>query len=292
MNSSDDATESGGATRSGGATFGGDDFPRPINKERHRPHPSQRLFHSVLNLIWLAVILALIFILVACSSEEPSSTPLPEEPSRVIEDPTPEPDAAARVSAPQGRRATIDGVFAPGEWDDALEIDLPNGRLLLMHAGGYLYLGIRSENLGLGSICVVRDEQIAILHSSAALGTATYEKAGDTWHKSRDFIWTNRAVSNNQQALDERQQHLEREKWLASNGRTGNYDEMEYQIAMPADQIRLAVTYLLSPEYTATDFWPATVAAGCRDFEPLQTDAPETVKFAPETWMTVVASHE
>jgi hypothetical protein len=286
MNSSDGATESGAGTGSG------NDFPGLINKERYWSHHSQRLFHSVLNLIWLAVSLALIFILVACSSEEPNGTPPRKEPSQVIEDPTAEPDAASRVAAPQGRHSTIDGVFAPGEWDEALEIDLPNGQLLLMHAGSYLYLGIRSEKLGLGSICIIRDEQIAVLHSSAALGTATYEKAGDSWRKSRDFIWTNRAISNDQQALDERQQHLEREKWLASNGLMGNYDEMEYQIAMPDDQIRLAVTYLLSPEYTSTDFWPATVAAGCRDFEPLQSDAPETVEFAPESWMTVIASQE
>ena len=268
------------------------ELPRLISKKRHRPQHSQRLLHIVLDVTRPTVILALIFILSACGSEEPSNTPLPDEPPLAIEDPTAEQDAALSVSAPQGSPATIDGVFAPGEWDDALAIELPNGRLFLMHAGGYLYLGIHSEKLGLGSICVIRDDEIAILHSSAALGTAAYKKAGDTWRKTGDFIWTNRATSNNQQALDERQQHLEREKWLASNGLTGKYDEMEYQIAMNADQIRLAVTYLLSPEYMSTDFWPATLATGCRDFEPLQTDAPETVDFAPETWMTVIAAHE
>ncbi|HET6444199.1 MAG TPA: hypothetical protein VFI27_06410 [candidate division Zixibacteria bacterium] len=200
-------------------------------------------------------------------------------------------DASSTIFAPQGTPATIDGVLSQGEWDSALPIELANGELLLMHADGYLYLGIRSDKLGLGSVCVLADDEILVMHSSAALGTATYEKAGDEWQKTRDFLWTNREVSNSQQALEERRDHLERENWLASNGLTGRYNEMEYQIAMTGNEVRLAVTYLMSPEYTTTDFWPETLGTGCRNFEPLQSDAPETVFFHPDTWTTVIASN-
>ncbi|MGB3716798.1 MAG: DUF5050 domain-containing protein [Candidatus Promineifilaceae bacterium] len=202
------------------------------------------------------------------------------------------PDATSSIYAPQGVPATIDGVFSSGEWDNALSIDLANGELLLMHAGDYLYLGIRSDNLGLGSVCVSWADEISILHSSAALGTATYVKADEDWLKTRDFAWTNRDISNSQQALDERTEHLERENWLASNGLMGNNNEMEYQIAMTDDEIRLGITYLMSPGYSNTDFWPDTLGAGCRNFEPLQSDPPETVNFALETWITVIASNE
>jgi TolB protein len=202
-----------------------------------------------------------------------------------------EPDNPSTIFAPQGAPATIDGVISQGEWDSALPIDLANGELLLMHADGYLYVGIRSDRLGLGSICVLADDEISVLHSSAALGTATYEKAGDEWLKIRDFLWTNREVSSSTQALEERTDHLERENWLASNGLTGRYNEMEYQIEMTDDEVRLAVTYLMSPDYETTDFWPDTLGTGCRNFEPLQSDAPEAVLFAPETWMTVIASN-
>jgi TolB protein len=202
------------------------------------------------------------------------------------------PVPTSSIYAPQGIPPTIDGVFSPSEWDNALAIDLANGELLLMHAGDYLYLGIRSDNLGLGSVCVRWDDEISILHSSAALGTATYVKAGEEWLKTRDFSWTNRDISNGQQALDERREHLEREDWLASNGLMGNSNEMEYQIAMTDDAIRLGVTYLMSPDYQTTDFWPDTLGAGCRNFEPLPGDPPETVNFAPETWITVNASNE
>ena len=116
------------------------------------------------------------------------------------------------------------------------------------------------------------------------------EEAGEEWQKTRDFEWTNREVSNNPQALERRREHLERENWLASNGLMGNADEMEYKIAMADGKILLAVTYLMSPDYSATDYWPEMLGAGCRDFEPLPGDPPETVNFKPETWMTVAAS--
>jgi Tol biopolymer transport system component len=202
------------------------------------------------------------------------------------------PDATSSIYAPHGIPATIDGVFSSGEWDNALTIDLANGELLLMHAEDYLYVGIRSDNLGLGSVCVSWDDEISILHSSAALGTATYKKADEGWVKNRNFSWTNRSTSNSQQALEERREHLEREKWLASNGRMGNSNEMEYQIAMTDNKIRLAVTYLMSPGYRTTDFWPDTLCAGCRNFEPLPGNPSEIVFFAPETWITVIASNE
>jgi hypothetical protein len=48
----------------------------------------------------------------------------------------------------------------------------------------------------------------------------------------------------------------------------------------------------LSPDYASTDFWPDTLGPGCRDFKPLPGDAPDTVAFATETWITIIASKE
>ncbi len=201
-------------------------------------------------------------------------------------------DGNAEFQVPQGNAATIDGVLSYGEWDKALTIELASGELLLMQADSYLYVGIRSDNLGLGSVCVLWDEEISILHSSAALGTAVYGREGEGWQKKRDFTYTNRETSNSEQALEERREHLEREDWLASNRPMGNFNEMEYQIAMSDDEIRLAVTYLISPAYETSEFWPDTLGTGCRDFEPFPGDAPETVDFAPETWIPVIAANE
>jgi hypothetical protein len=201
-------------------------------------------------------------------------------------------EGSSEIYAPKGGTVTIDGIFAEGEWDKALNIDLSSGELLLMHDGGYLYVGIRSESLGLGSICVFWEDMISVLHSSAALGTAEYEPTDQDWQKIRNFDWTNRDTSNSERALEGRAEHLEREGWLASNGLMGNANEMEYQILMTEGRVHLAVTYLLSPEYETTDYWPQSLGPGCRDFEPMPGDPPDMASFSPETWITVIAADE
>jgi hypothetical protein len=213
--------------------------------------------------------------LVGCNSETPP--PLTDELTFI---------------APRGNSAIIDGRIDPDEWGAAARVKLAYGELLLMQDGDYLYLGIISDYLGLGSVCVYHDDVISVLHSSAALGTATYVKTDGGWQKTEDFVWSNRETSNSLLAQQARQRHLETENWLASNGNMGEPGEMEYQIAMTDGAVRLAVTYLMSPEYESTDFWPETLLDGCRYFEPLYDDAPDKVDFAPGTWMTVIAFAE
>ncbi len=60
------------------------------------------------------------------------------------------PAPVARVFAPQGSPPTIDGTLSPGEWDAAnVETFADGSELLLMHADGYLYLGIRANEPGM-----------------------------------------------------------------------------------------------------------------------------------------------
>lgn len=218
-------------------------------------------------------------------SDEPMDIPTTSSTPEVLTD-------GLTFIAPRGNSAIIDGRIFPDEWGAAARVKLAYGELLLMHNGGYLYLGIISDLLGLGSVCAYLDDAISVLHSSAALGTAAYVETDGGWQRTRDFVWSNRETSDSQLAQQARQRHLETENWLASNVYMGEPGEMEYQIAMTDGAVRLAVTYLMRPKYESTDFWPQTLADGCRDFEPLSGGAPERVDFAPQTWMTVTAVAE
>jgi hypothetical protein len=193
--------------------------------------------------------------------------------------------------APRGNPPSIDGTLSPGEWADARRIELASGELLFVSDGDYLYVGIRSEVLGLGSMCVCWDDEISVLHSSAALGTATYVgTGGDDWERTRAFNWTCRDTSQTERAREARQRHLKEESWLASNGNMGEPGEMEYQIAMIDGKVQLAVTYLKGPNFNTAAVWPTTLEDACREIELLQGEAPDSANFAPETWMTVTAS--
>ena len=181
---------------------------------------------------WLVLIP--IFV-VACggTTPTPKATPIPPT---AIPEPTATLPAPDVLQVPKGNTPSIDGTFSPGEWDDALKTDLTNGgELMLMHDDGYLYMGIRSREMGYGSICNVDDNQISILHSSAGLGTAIFERSGDDWRRIQQFSYCCWEASQSQ--LDE---FLLRDGWVASVGTKGVPEEMEYQIAME-DGLRFAV---------------------------------------------------
>jgi hypothetical protein len=243
------------------------------------------------------LIFVILVVLAGCNSETLQPTIIPSPSDTPMNIPTPSITQETLTDeltfiAPTGNAAIIDGRIMPDEWGEAARVKLAYGELLLMQDGDYLYVGISSDYLGLGSVCIYLDEKISVLHSSAALGTATYAENDGSWQKTGDFVWSNRETSMSQSAQQARQRHLETNNWVASNGNMGERGEMEYQIAMTDGAVRLAVTYLMSPEYTTTDFWPETLADGCRYFEPLPGDAPEIVNFAPETWMRVIAPDE
>ena len=212
----------------------------------------------------------------------PTATDLPPTPS-ATPGPTPTVTPIApddlELDAPMGNPPTLDGTLSADEWSGARAVSLDGGELHIMHDGVYLYLGIRSDVPGLGSVCVDRGEKVSILHSSASLGTAVYERDGEDWEQSRDFVWTNGTPS-----------FLEREGWLASDANEGASGEMEYQIMMPEGALRLAVTYLKEPDFASATAWPAHLADDCRKIELLQGYAPARVQLFPETWMTVTAS--
>ena len=138
----------------------------------------------------IAILMMISTLVTGCGKAEPAAIPTsPTDtlvpPAATIMLPTDTPQFPnLSVEVPQGTPATLDGILSPDEWNGARTKDLAGGgELLLMHDDGYLYLGIRSRTMGYGSVCIAQDNQISILHSSAALGTAVFEKDEDDWRR-------------------------------------------------------------------------------------------------------------
>jgi hypothetical protein len=128
---------------------------------------------------------------------------------------------------------------------------------------------------------------VAVLHSSAALGTAVYEPDGEEWQQTRPFAWKCRSIDKSAAAQQERDRYLEQEGWLANNGNMGTPEEVEYRIAMPEGGLRLAVTYLGPPSYNSVAAWPASLNDGCRNLQLITGPIPKRLEFAPGTWVAV-----
>lgn len=229
------------------------------------------------------------------SAVPPSTAAFPEpEPTSPASPATETPPAdRPNIEVPAGSPPVLDGVLSPGEWDGAYEDRLSDGgRLFLMQDGDYMYVAIRANGTGsgVGSLCVERGDQVSILHSSAALGTAVYTRNGGAWQKARDFQWRCRSTGDSPAAQAERAAFLEEEGWLANNGRMGVPQEVEYQIAVPGGSLRLAVAYLGPPDFDAVAWWPPGLEDDCRKPVMLQGPIPEDAHFSPETWVSTLLS--
>jgi hypothetical protein len=192
------------------------------------------------------------------------------------------------VHVPPGNPPTIDGTLSPGEWDHAaVEAFADGSELLLMQADGYLYLGIRSNTPEMiaGNVFVHHGEEIAILHTSAALGTAIYQQGEDNWQQVQPFVWQCRSTGFGAAAQAERDAFLQEEGWVAANSRMGTPAELEVQIKITEDIKHLAMNLLRSSQPNAKVPWPADLEDDC--IKPTPGGLPPQLQFSPDGWATI-----
>jgi WD40 repeat protein len=188
------------------------------------------------------------------------------------------------IEAPAGIAPSIDGTFSLGEWDSAMLMPLTNGgELMVMHNDGYLYLGIRSRDMGFGSICTTSDDQVSVLHSSAGLGTAIFDRDGDDWLRTQQFSYCCWGAPESEVA-----EFLQREGWVASLGTQGVPEEMEYQIEMKDGALTLAVVYVDDFSFESALHWPDDLDDDCLGLALIAEDPPERLEFFPDSWVTII----
>jgi hypothetical protein len=198
------------------------------------------------------------------------------------------------IVVPQGQAAAIDGTISLGEWDDAVAENFADGsKLQLKRDGEFILVGIKANETGLiaGNVFIQRENEISILHSSAALGTAIYHKKSesDAWVQVQDFIWRCRDASNSETAQAERKKFFQEEGWIASIGPRGTPNELEYQIRIPDQDFRLAAVFIRStPPYEKVP-WPAYLEDDC--VRPTPGGLPEILYFDPAQWKAVELSN-
>ncbi len=192
------------------------------------------------------------------------------------------------ITVPLGVSPTIDGRMSPGEWDGARQETFSDGsELFLMYAEGYLYLGLRANPADMiaGNIFLERGDEVLILHASAALGTAIYAPGAQDWEQTQGFMWRCRATSDSPAAQAEREAFLQEEGWLANNSRMGTANELEYQIAIPEERLRLAVTFLRASDIEERIFWPVNLDDDCT--RPTPGGMPTQLSFTLDEWATI-----
>jgi hypothetical protein len=169
---------------------------------------------------------------------------------------------------------------------EVLDTTIPGG-IIWINAEGYLYLSIRANTLEMivGNLFVDRDDEIAILHSSAALGTALYKKGVDSWQQTQGFVWRCRKTDNGQAAQAERDAFLKEEHWVAANARMGSVNELEYKVEMANETLRVAVNFIRASKPDAKVPWPNALDDDC--IKPTSGGLPAQMHFSPDRWATI-----
>ena len=242
------------------------------------------------RILFIVLTLLILFLSSGCHEGNVSSTSVASSTppaATLTQAPTLLPEQST-ISVPQGKPLAIDGTMSPGEWDSArVETFSDGSELFLMYSEGYLYLGIRANTpeMIVGNIFIARGDEIAILHSSAALGTAVYQKGIDSWQQTREFVWCCRQTGNSEAAQAERDAFLEQDRWVAANSRIGSPNELEYQIEMTHETLRLAAIFLRASNPNVKIPWPNDLDDDC--IKPTPGGMPAQLHFSPDTWATI-----
>lgn len=231
------------------------------------------------RMVLIGLILVIPLLSSGCRQSSTSTSTAPDAPSPTLQ---------SNISVPQGTAPAIDGTMSPGEWDSAWVGTFSEGsELLLMYSEGDLYLGIRAKTpeMIVGNVFLDLGDEIAILHASAALGTALYQKGVDSWQRTQDFVWRCRATDNSELAQAERDAFLREEHWVAANARMGSPNELEYRIEAACDTLRLAVNFLRASDPNLKIPWPIDLDDDC--IKPTPGGLPAQLLFSPDRWATI-----
>ena len=81
--------------------------------------------------------------------------------------------AERSLTVPVGSAPTIDGIVEPGEWAEAATVAMSNDDTLhWMQDDHTLYMALEGTELGAVNLVIATDDELWILHSSAALGSS------------------------------------------------------------------------------------------------------------------------
>ena len=196
------------------------------------------------------------------------------------------------VQAPRGGPITIDGLVSETEWRAALRIEHPAGTVVrLLRDADHLYVGITSERQGFASLCIARNDDVHVLHASAALGAVSYRRNGDVWQSADTaFQYGMRSTALDDSARTQRAAYLAQHGWLASTVRMGN-DSRSQEIQIALRQYPLPFSIALGRWLFSNNVesWPATITDhdGCFALQLVRGSVPQGLSFKSVNWVTV-----
>jgi len=197
--------------------------------------------------------------------------------------------APAVTKVPHGIVPLFDGRVGKREYSDALHLkSTKGGMIFLKHTQSRLHIGIRAKAPGLAHVAIWQGKRVAILHASASLGCAVFEKDGKSWRLKQGFKWECRNASDSEKAQLERDDYYQTHGWVGSVTNLGPGNEVEFEIAKKRLKgARIAIVFYPMGQPRETFWFPPKLDDSSRDEALLCGKAPSTPRFVPEEWATL-----
>jgi hypothetical protein len=149
-----------------------------------------------------------------------------------------------------------------------------------------LHVTVTGPRAGLASLCIGDESRVRILHASAAVGEAVYERSGAQWVLTSKFEFKLRDTRTGGPTESDRAQYRSSMGWVANASRTGE-GARNFAVHL-TERIRfVGVTFLATDQPMAVSYWPASMDDGCREIKVAQGYLPDTAQFRPAGWHRV-----
>lgn len=194
------------------------------------------------------------------------------------------------VHLPAGKSVLLDGQISEEEWRSAYKQELAGGgELRLQQVGSDLYVGVKGLKDGWAHVCVMAGERVYVLHASAALAEAIYEKdPAGRWRPIQGFdpaSFALRQTDQSEETLKARKAFFDSHGWLANNNRMGSRREIEFRLGpkfLKSDEVRLAVVY--ASDAKSPQYWPESLSDDAIKEDLIFGKTPQDMKFNQASW--------
>ena len=186
---------------------------------------------------------------------------------------------------------TLDGTINEAEWKPAYSRELEGGGMVyLLTRGNLLYVGIRGPAPGIAHVCVGSENEVSVLHVSAAVGAARFKRNGDKWTLHSPFSWSLRDPGLTGAPADARAAYLKKEGWVGTISKMGSGTDREIAIDRNrfGQRLRLSVAYasIANNEMGAISRWPV-LRDTCSDAKAVSGTFPDSPRFLVNDWAVV-----
>lgn len=162
-----------------------------------------------------------------------------------------------------------------------------NNQLMIGDLGDYLRIAVKSEELYVASLCICNDQnEVIVLHASAALGQIVYKRDGGKWTTGEKFDWQMRETGMDASTIAKRTNYLEVNGWVANTMRMGAKGETEFILdrKLFSGDLKLAIGLMTAADPENIVGVPYDIE-GCATHSLVAGPPNSTYKFLPDRWI-------